>query len=92
MKIDEKLRNKIRKKIIKELKSPKERHITIKTAIAMTSNDIDTLTQALPELQGATIRNEIDNEIIGGLVIVDGSKIVDMSIKGRLQDLTTQLL
>jgi F0F1-type ATP synthase delta subunit len=45
-----------------------------------------------PKLHSAQLVNEIDSSLIGGVVIVDGSMILDYSIKGKMNELVDSLL
>lgn len=92
MKINPALRSRLRKKILQEVKKPSGRTVTVKSAVKMTAKDIITLQKSLPELKDAKITNEVDKDILGGLIIVDGSKIIDVSIKGKIETLVNSLL
>ncbi len=92
MKIDAAIRTNLRKKIIKELNSPQNRTVIVRSAYKMSEGEISQLKQALPDMQTAHLTNEVDPEIIAGVILVDGSKIIDYSVKGRLDELVTSLL
>lgn len=92
MKIDAAIRSNLRKKIMKELKSPQNRTVTVRSAYAMSSSELAQLQKSLPEMESAHLTNEVDPELIAGVIIVDGSKIIDYSVKGRLNELVSSLL
>ncbi len=92
MKIDPSVRSRLRKKLIQELKNPSQRVVTVKTAVELSSDQLENVKKAVPQLESAELHNEVDSSIVGGMVIVDGSKIIDLSIKGSLQDLMTTLM
>jgi F-type H+-transporting ATPase subunit delta len=37
------------------------------------------------------IRNTVDNSIIGGLIIKIEEKVIDLSVKGKMEDIKTRL-
>lgn len=92
MKIDATVRSSLRKKILKELQSPQNRFITVRSAYKMNETELSSLQKAIPEMHDAHLTNEVDPEIIAGVIIVDGSKIIDYSVKGRLNELVSSLL
>jgi len=92
MKIDAAVKSDLRKKIMKELKSPQNRTVTVRSAYPMSNAELTQLQKTLPEMQSAHLTNEVDPEIIAGMIIIDGSKIIDYSIKGRLDELVSSLL
>lgn len=92
MTIDPAVRARLKKRLIKELKGPQQRHVVVKTAVKIGKAELSSLQKAVPELKDAQLTNEVDKEIIGGMVIIDGSKIIDVSLKGKLQDLIGNLL
>lgn len=92
MKIDATIRSNLRKKIMKELQSPQNRFVTVRSAYKMSEAELSSLQKSIPEMHDAHFTNEVDPEIIAGVIIVDGSKIIDYSVKGRLNELVTSLL
>ena len=92
MKINAAVRSRLKKKLIKELKGSHERNVVVKTAVALEDADLNRLQEAVPELQHTQMTNEVDESIIAGMVIIDGSKIIDISVKGSLSDLVGKLL
>lgn len=92
MKIDAAVKSDLRKKIMRELKSPQNRIVTVRSAYPMSNAELTKLQKTLPEMQSAHLINEVDPEIIAGMIIIDGSKIIDFSIKGRLNELVSSLL
>lgn len=92
MKIDPALRNRLKKRIVQELKNPSKRVVTVKSAFELSKTDLEALAQAVPQIQDAELHNIVDSRIMGGLIIVDGSKIIDVSLKGKLNDIVETLL
>lgn len=92
MKINPALRNRLKKRIVQELKNPSKRIVTVKSAVEMNEAEMDALAQAVPQIKDAELHNVVDESIVGGLVIVDGSKIIDVSLKGKLDEIVATLL
>lgn len=92
MKIDAAFRGRLKKKLLAELKKEHEREVTVRTALPLSPVQLSELQKAVPSLAHAELHNEVDQSIVAGMVIVDGSKIIDMSVKGSLQNLVATLI
>ena len=92
MKINASIRSRLRKKLIQEMRSPQNREVIVKSAHPMSDGDLKKIQAAMPGLESAVIKHHVDENVIGGVVIIDGSKIIDYSVKGRLDELVTSLL
>lgn len=92
MKIDASFRSRLKKKLLTELATEQKREVVVRSVLPLTESQLMELVEAVPSLAQAEIRNEIDASLIGGLVLIDGSKIIDMSIKGSLQGLVATLI
>jgi F0F1-type ATP synthase delta subunit len=92
MKIDASFRSRLKKKLLTELATEQKREVVVRSVLPLTESQLKELVEAVPTLSQAEIRNEIDASLIGGLVLIDGSKIIDMSIKGSLQGLVATLI
>jgi F0F1-type ATP synthase delta subunit len=92
MKISSNLRSIIKKKVMESIKSPEAREVIVRTPFKLTDDEISTMKAQFPKLHSAQLVNEIDSSLIGGVVIVDGSMILDYSIKGKMNELVDSLL
>lgn len=65
-----------------------------RTAVAMTSKQTDALTKSLEKLTGKKVNLsvEVDESMIGGVIVRIGDNVIDGSVRGRLHRLETQLL
>ncbi|MGB3368962.1 MAG: ATP synthase F1 subunit delta [Acidaminobacteraceae bacterium] len=68
-------------------------HVVAKTAIAMDEKEIDALKAKLSSDMNCTIEiiNEINPEIMGGLTLKIGDKVIDGSVKKKLNDIRDEL-
>ncbi len=92
MKIDKQLRAKIKRQILDGMHSVQEKEIIVKTPFKMTEDEMHSLKKSMPIYSKASITNIIDESIIGGMMIIDGSTIFDYSIKGKMSDVVDNLL
>lgn len=92
MKISKDLRNRLKKKIIEAIKNPESREVVVRTPYKMSSEELDEMKSILPSLKQAILKNEVDASLIGGLVIVDGSMILDYSVKGKINNVIDKIL
>ena len=64
------------------------------TAVALTPEQQEKLTQSLQTLTGKTVRltTELDPALVGGAVVRIGDLIIDGSVRGKLERLERQLM
>jgi F0F1-type ATP synthase delta subunit len=91
MKINATLKAKLKKNLIDQIKHPGERDVTVTSAFPLTKDELAKLGKT-DFLKDAHLQNKVDQDLIGGLVITDGSRIVDMSLKGKMNDIIDSLL
>lgn len=92
MKIDIHTKTQLKKRIVKMLHDDVQREVVIQSAVSLTPDQQDELYRALPSLKHAHCTFETKPELLGGLVIRDGSKIVDVSLKGSLDSIMSSLI
>ena len=92
MKINIALKNKLKKSVLEQLHNPSSREVVVKSPYPLTQTEIATLRTHASLPKQVTLTNEVDTSLIGGLIILDGSRIIDVSIKGRLSEIVNSLL
>lgn len=92
MKINTNLRSVIKRRVIEAIKSSNAREVVIRTPYKLSDDELALIKSELPQLTSAQLTNEIDTSLIGGMVIVDGSMILDYSIKGKVNEIVDSLL
>ena len=66
--------------------------VKITSAISLSSTQLKTITDALSQkYQKIEIEQTVDPEIIGGLKITVGSKQIDASVRGKIEQLKQAL-
>lgn len=61
------------------------RNITVTTAKEITEKDLKKITQYLDKKYGEySVNYVVEDELVGGIIIFDGEKIYDGSIRGQL--------
>lgn len=67
---------------------------TIYTTIKLSKDEIEKITILMEKKVGKTVEleNKIDNQIIGGIKVVIGDKVFDMSITSQIEEITTKLM
>lgn len=68
--------------------------VSVTSAVEMDSDQIEKLAVRLREKFGTEIEMEtgVDADLIGGLVVRAGDKVIDASVRGRLEQLGRQLV
>jgi F-type H+-transporting ATPase subunit delta len=69
-------------------------HATATSASSLTGDEVKALTQRLEELSGGRVelQVEIDPSLLGGLVVRVGDRLIDGSVRSRLERLRNQLV
>jgi len=74
------------KNYLKSLIEKEKNRIKIISVYSLSKEEIEKLTKFFSK-SSAEIENIIDPSIIGGMIIQQGSKIIDLSIKNRLKNI-----
>ncbi|PIV09317.1 hypothetical protein COS31_03625 [Candidatus Roizmanbacteria bacterium CG02_land_8_20_14_3_00_36_15] len=63
----------------------------IYSAYKLDQSEVDLLTRKFPFIDQSNLENVIDKTLIAGVVIYHHSQIIDLSLKGRLNNLEKKL-
>lgn len=68
-------------------------HATATSALPLTDTETRALTARLEQMTGGTValRTEVDESLLGGLIVRVGTRLIDGSVRGRLERLRNQL-
>jgi F-type H+-transporting ATPase subunit delta len=68
-------------------------HATATSAAALTDTEVRDLTARLEQMTGGRValQTEVDESLLGGLVVRVGDRLIDGSVRGRLERLRDQL-
>ncbi|MGK7296049.1 MAG: F0F1 ATP synthase subunit delta [Candidatus Wenzhouxiangella sp. M2_3B_020] len=68
--------------------------VNVTSAVEMQPDQVDKLAERLKERFGTEIEMEtdVDSDLIGGLIVRAGDKVIDASVRGRLEQLGRQLV
>ncbi len=66
--------------------------VTVKTAYALADAEEKELRNVFPELREAKIEKKVDDSIIAGFVLEEGSTLFDASVRGRLKSVVSALV
>lgn len=91
MRIDAALRKKIKRHVLEELKKEEKKSAVLITPYVLTDKETNDIVANLPFLNGREIERREDKALIAGFVVTWGSKILDASLAGRLDKVTTQV-
>jgi F-type H+-transporting ATPase subunit delta len=69
-------------------------HATVTSAAPLTSDEVRALTARLEQSTGGRVAldTEVDEALLGGLVVRIGDRLIDGSVRGRLERLRNQLI
>jgi F-type H+-transporting ATPase subunit delta len=86
MKIDPQLKSELKKYLLEKMQQ--ERVVHIVSPYLLSENEMSKLKNNFAMLKDARIENEVDKSLVAGVVIKFGSQMIDLSIKGELQELS----
>ena len=68
-------------------------HATVTSAVPLSPDEVKAVTDRLNQMTGGTVivRPQVDESILGGLVVQMGDRLIDGSTRSRLQALKRQL-
>jgi F-type H+-transporting ATPase subunit delta len=68
-------------------------HATATSALPLTDTEVRALTARLEQMTGGTValETDVDESLLGGLIVRVGSRLIDASVRGRLERLRNQL-
>lgn len=90
MKIDKKIKEDLRK-YLDELLTRQKENVTVFSAYPLEEKELALLYNSVPRLRKSNINFVIDNKILAGIVIKVGSKVIDLTINERLNNLRQQI-
>lgn len=90
MKLDPHLKEDLKKYLREKMRAESEKARVI-SAYKLTVQDRSLIAKKFPILKNRDVIYEIDPELLAGVVIKLKSKIIDLSLKGRIKDLKNTL-
>lgn len=85
MKIDPQIKKDLAARLKEDLASKKKQVVLI-SAYKLDKKEVDSVMAKIPDLRKADVKYEVDPSIIAGFVIKVGSKVLDLSLSGQLQN------
>lgn len=89
MNLKPELKDEVRKFLIRKMREEGEK-VTVISAHALSATQEKAIKELIPECNNE-LRVEIDESLIAGFIVRKGSKILDLSLRGRLQALQNTL-
>ena len=86
MKIDTNIKENLKKYLAELLKNEKEK-VTVISAYTLNNDELAALYKYIPRLKNSQINFAINENVIAGVVIKIGSKVIDLTLGGRLNNL-----
>ena len=88
--MDPHLKDEVKKFLIRKMREEGE-VVTVISAHPLTDSQEKALKELIPEGQ-KDMRTEVDTSLIAGFLVKRGSRILDLSVRGRLQQLEHQII
>lgn len=90
MNIDPQLKSELKEYVLQKLHDQKKK-VQLSSAYKLSSEDLQLLKSHLPFLKEAQIEESTNHELLAGIIITFGSKMIDLSLKGQLREVTNIL-
>ncbi len=85
MKIDPQIKADLKARLEDDLKERKKK-VVVTSAYKMDDNEKKKVIGSFPSLKNARIEYRVDSDILAGYVVQIGSKTMDLSLRGQLQN------
>ncbi len=86
MKIKPEIREDL-KRFLKEKLQRKQREITIVAPYKLSREDLAEIFEQYPQLESKVVNSEVDPAILAGIIIKQGTKVLDLSLAERIKNL-----
>ena len=90
MHIDPGLKEELKQYLLQKMHDTKKR-VTVISAYPLEKHEMDEIVRKFDYLEHAKIDNEVDKKILAGFVIKFGTKMIDVSLRRRLEDVDVSL-
>lgn len=88
--MDPHLKDEVKKFLIRKMREEGD-IVTVISAHPLTDSQEKAIKELIPESK-KELRTEVDKTLIAGIVVRRGSRILDLSVRGRLQQLEHQII
>lgn len=85
MNLDPHLKDEVKKFLLRKLREESE-VVTVVSAHPLTDGQAQEIKTLIP-YSGGQMNTEVDKSLIAGIIVRKGSRILDLSVKGRLQSI-----
>lgn len=86
MKIKPRIKEELKRYLLKKT-TEEEDKVKVISAYKLSQEELRMLQEKIPSLVGKEMVNIVDTQILGGLVIKQGSKIIDLTLASYIKDL-----
>lgn len=85
MKIDPQIKKDLKERLRQDLEQ-KKRQVVLVSAYKIGADEIKALKEKLPALKDVDLKYQVDSAIIAGYIVKVGSRVLDLSLQGQLQN------
>lgn len=90
MKINPRLKEDLKKYLLRK-QEEEQNKVMIRSAYKLSEEELKSITEFFPELKGKEIVEVTDDSLLAGVVIQQGSKVRDLSLKSQLMSLEQRI-
>ncbi len=83
MKIKPRLKEDLRKYLLLKL-GEEAKNVTVISSHKLTNEELENIILVFPNIKNKRIKIEVDENLMAGFIIKEGSKIIDLSLKSSL--------
>lgn len=91
MKINPRLKAELKKIALAKMREDED-VVTVTSACELTPSMLQSIKAMIPEIQDQEIRVIVDDQLLAGVIIKRGSRMIDLTLRSQLHTLATTIL
>lgn len=86
MKISARLKEDLKRYLLRRRLEEAEK-VTIVSAYKLSAKEVENIKKRIPDIKKSEVHVEVDESLMAGVLVQKGSKIIDLTLRGRMQSL-----
>ena len=91
MKIDKTIKEDL-KKVFEEELARRKKKVVIVSPYHLSQEEIANLENTFPRIKNCSLANQVDKSLLAGFIIKQGTQIIDLSIKSKLNKIRSEII
>jgi len=91
MKIDKAIKEDLKKVFQRELAERKKR-VVLFSPYKLSRVEMNNLKTVFPQIKNCLLTNQVDKSLLAGFIIKQGTKVIDLSVKSKLNKIRSEII